>query len=192
MEFEDMKKIWDEQNNENIYAINESELHRRVIKNKIKINHMINRFEWTFLLTVIGIGLFALTFGILDHKLFHFLDAFIFFLAGGYFYKSRLDRIKYEGQSNFSLLGDLEQAIRSIEYHGKRHKNFIIWCILPLVCVTLIQLVSTYNNKPWWLWIVAFGWFVLADWRIKKELRCKILPKKEDLLYLRSLLLKDM
>ena len=34
MEFEDMKKIWDEQNNENIYAINESELHRRVIRNK--------------------------------------------------------------------------------------------------------------------------------------------------------------
>jgi hypothetical protein len=191
MEFEDMKKIWDEQNNENIYTINESELHRRVIRNKNRVKRMIDKFEWTFLLVMFGVGLFATIKGILDNQLFHFLDAFIFFLAAGYFYKSRLDRIKYEGQSNLSLLGDLEQAMRSLDYHGKRHKNFIIWCILPMVCITLIQLVYTYNNKPWWLWIIAFGSFVFADWSIKKELHCKILPKKEDLLHLRSLLLKD-
>ncbi len=192
MEFEDMKKIWDEQNNENIYAINESELHRRVIRKKNRVKRMINKYEWTYLIVMIALGLSATIVGILHNQLFKLVDTLIFFLAAGYIFKSRLDRIKYEGQSNLSLLGDIEQAVRSLDFHSKRHEYFKLWFVLPLVCVVLIKLAYTYNSVSSWVQlIIVIGSFVLSDWAVKKELRCKILPKKEDLLHLRSLLLEN-
>ena len=90
MEFEDMKKIWDEQNNENIYAINESELHSRVIRNKKRVRRMVNKFEWTLFIAMICCGLLAAVMGILHDQLYKLADAFIFFMIAGYIYKSRL------------------------------------------------------------------------------------------------------
>ncbi|MGA8266071.1 MAG: hypothetical protein WB779_16620 [Ignavibacteriaceae bacterium] len=185
-----MKKIWDEQNNENIYAINESELHRRVIRKKNRVKRMINKFEWTLLIAMICIGLLTTIVGILNNQLYKLLDALIFFLVAGYIYKSRRDRIKYEGHSNLSLLDELEQTIRSLDYHAKRHKYFILWYMFPIF-LTFILNATFYYSKPWWVWVGWLAFFSLAYWAIKKELRCKILPKKEDLLHLRSLLLKD-
>ncbi len=190
MEFEDMKKIWDEQNNENIYAINESELHRRVIRKKNRVKRMINKFEVTLLIAMICAGLLTTIIGILHNQLYKLLDALIFFMVAGYIYKSRRDRIKYEGQSNLSLLDDLEQTIRSLDYHAKRQKYFILWYMLPIFFTIIINATFSYS-KPWWLWVIFLAFFAFAYWAVKKELRCRILPKKEDLLHLRSLLLKD-
>jgi len=190
MEFEDMKKIWDEQNNENIYAINESELHRRVIRKKNRVKRMINKFELTCLIAMICCALLATTMGILHNQWYKLGDALIFFMVAGYIYKSRRDRIKYEGQSNLSLLEDIEQAIRSIDYHAKRHKYFILWYMLPIFLTIIVNAAFSYS-KPWWLWVAFLALFAFAYWAIKIELRCRILPKKEDLLNLRSLLLKD-
>jgi hypothetical protein len=62
--------------------------------------------------------------------------------------------------------------------------------MLPIFLTIIIS--STFSNsKPWWLWVGFLAVFGFAYWLVKKELQCKILPKKEDLLNLRSLLLKD-
>jgi hypothetical protein len=190
MEFEDMKKIWDEQNNENIYAINESELHRRVIRNKNRVKRMVNKFEWTCLIAMICCGLLAAAMGVLHVQIYKLVNAFIFFMIAGYIYKSRLERINYEGRSNLSLLEDLEQAIRSIDYHAKRQKYFVLWYMLPIF-FTIIVNAAFSHSKPWWLWVIFLTFFAFAYWAVKKELSCRILPKKEDLLYLRSLLLNN-
>jgi hypothetical protein len=190
MEFEDMKKIWDEQNNENIYAINESELHRRVIRKKNRVKRMINKFELTLLIAMIICGLLTTFMGILHNQWYKLTNALIFFTIAGYIYKSRQDRIKYEGQSNLSLLDDLEQTLRSLDYHAKRQKYFVLWYMLP-VFLTIIISSAFSHSIPWWLWIIFVVVFGFAYWLVKKELQCKILPKKEDLLNLRSLLLKD-
>ena len=190
MEFEEMKKIWDEQKNENIYAINESELHRRVIRKKNRVKRMINKFELTLLIAMICCGLLATTMGILHSQWYKLADAFIFFLIAGYIFKSRQERIKYEGQSNLSLLDDLEQTIRSLDYHAKRQKYFVLWYMLPIF-FTIIISATFSHSKPWWLWVAFVAFFGFAYWAVKKELQCRILPKKEDLLHLHSLLLKD-
>ncbi len=191
MEFKDLKRIWDEQNNENLFIINESILHRRVIQNNIKIRRKINAFEWTVILGLLGLSLFALIDGILYNKLFQLIDALIFLITAGYVFKSRLDRFKNEGKSNLSLLNNLEMAIRNIDHQIKRNKSFRKWFILPLVCVAIIQIIFIENGGMWWLWILIFGSFVYSDWSIKKELYSKILPNKEDLINLKKLLLTD-
>ena len=185
-----MKKIWDEQNNENIYAINESELHRRVIRKKNRVKRMINKFELTLLIAMICCGILTTIMGILHNQWYKLTNALIFFMIAGYIYKSRQERIKYEGQSNLSLLDDLEQTIRSLDYHAKRQKYFVLWYMVPIFLTIIIS--STFSHsKPWWLWGIFLAVFGFAYWLIKKELQCKILPKKEDLLNLRNLLLKD-
>ncbi len=190
MEFEDMKKIWDEQNNENVYAINESELHRRVVRNKKRVRRMVNKFELTLLIAMIVLGLLTAHMGIIHDQSYRFANAFIFFMIAAYIYKSRTDRIKYEGLSNLSLLEDLEQSIRSIDYHAKRQKYFWLWYMLPIFSTIVIR--SAFSHaKPWWLWVVFLAIFGFAYWAVNKELSCRILPKKEDLLHLRSLLLSD-
>ena len=191
MEFEDMKKIWDEQNNENVYAINESELHRRVTNKKRSVNRMINKVEWTYLIAMFIIGIFAIYIGIQRDQWFKFIDAGIFLISAVYIFKTRLDRIKYEGQSNQSILGDVEQAIRSLEFHSNRQKYFQIWFLLPMLLVTVVNLAVTFNVGKLLPFIVLLIIFVLGEKIVKKELDCKINPKKEDLLHLRKLLLSD-
>ena len=41
MEFEDLQKIWDTQNNKPMYVINEEALHRRILSKKNKASLVI-------------------------------------------------------------------------------------------------------------------------------------------------------
>ena len=45
MEFEDMRKIWDEQKGETMYVIDETALHKSVSRKKDAVSRKINRLE---------------------------------------------------------------------------------------------------------------------------------------------------
>ena len=64
MEFDEIKKIWDEQNNQTMYAINEDTLHRRVTSKAKAIGRSADRME---------IGIIAITIFV-DPKFFSFLQ----------------------------------------------------------------------------------------------------------------------
>ena len=53
MEFEEMKKIWDTQNNEPMYAINEAALHQRIRAKR-------NRAKWNADFTEVGLVVIAI------------------------------------------------------------------------------------------------------------------------------------
>ena len=188
MEFEEMKKIWDTQNKEPIYAINEQTLHRRVVKKNIGIKRMANMSEWGLLFISLTVALLMIVEGVLDNELYQLPQGAIFLIVAGYIYWDRKKRLEAEGQSDRTLLGDLEQAIRTIDHHIKRQRNFIWWFILPAAITVLISWAYTYQGKPWWLWPLVMASFAFSYWLVGKELRCKILPKKEDLISLRNML----
>ena len=60
MEFDDMKKIWDSQNNETIYGINEKALHNRIQAKKRKANRITNVSELLLIVTNVASGGFVL------------------------------------------------------------------------------------------------------------------------------------
>lgn len=188
MEFEQMKKIWDDQQHEQMYAINGKTLHRLVLKKNVRIKRMVAIFEWTMLLTMLGLALLMIIEGIIDQEYYQLPEGGILLIVSGFIYWDRRNRIKYQNQSNQSLLGDLEQGIRMIEFHATRERKFVWFFVLPLVVTTLIHAVYTYDGKPWWLWLVAMLSFAVSYWLIKKELRTKVLPKKKELEALRRLL----
>ncbi len=188
MEFENMKKIWDAQNNEHLYAIDEYTLHSRVIKNRTKVKKMANISEWGMLVIMLALALAMIIEGILDNELYQLPEGALLFVVVGYIYRGRRKRLKYEGQTDRTLLGDLEQAIRMINFHIKRQKNFFWWFIMPLVGTNIIHFVYTFNGKPWWLWPLGIVFFVYSYLAVEKELRDKIIPQKEELESLKNLL----
>lgn len=190
MEFEEMKKIWDTQNNEPIYAIDEQALHRRVMKKNIGVKRMANINEWGMLIISLMLALFMFIEGTLDNEIYKFPQGVIFLIVAGYIYWDRKKRLKNEDQSDRTLLGDLEQAIRTINYSIKRQRNFLWWFLMPTAVAILINISFTFKGKSWWVWFIVIAAFVFSYWLVKKELDCKILPKKEDLESLRKLLVE--
>ena len=45
MEFDEIKKIWDAQNNQPLYVIDEKALHNR-IQSKMNVKHLTNISDW--------------------------------------------------------------------------------------------------------------------------------------------------
>ena len=65
MKFEDMKKIWDEQAQEQVYAINQEKLHENIRSRKRNASRMVDRIE-LFLIGVngiVGVGLIDISPG---------------------------------------------------------------------------------------------------------------------------------
>jgi hypothetical protein len=60
MEFEEMQKIWDSQNNETLYAINEKSLHNSIKQKGRNINKYVMFFEWAMIVSTLFVAL-ALT-----------------------------------------------------------------------------------------------------------------------------------
>lgn len=188
MEFEEMKKIWDTQSSAPVYAIDEQALHRRVMQKNIGIKRLANINEWGMLIISLMLALYMILEGIRDSEIYKFPQGVIFLIVAGYIYWDRKKRLKNEGQSDRTLLGDLEQAIRTIDYQIRRHRNFLWWFLMPTAVTILINTAFTYKGKSWWVWPIVIISFALSYWLVKKELRCKILPKKESLESLRKLL----
>jgi hypothetical protein len=188
MEFEDMQKIWDTQNQQHVYAINEQTLHDRVIKNHANIMRYVNISEWMMFLIMLALSLVVLQDGIFNDELYQVPEALILLVATGYIYHARRERLRHEPQSDRSLLGDLNQALQAITHHARQQRNFIWWFIAPMVITTLIHMAFTYQGKPIWLWPLAFGMFIFNYWTIQRTLNNRVLPEKEDLEALRSML----
>src|SRR5258706_4462941 len=60
MEFEDMKKIWDTQNNETLFVINEQAMHKRILSKRASANHIANISEWLLIFVNAGAGMLML------------------------------------------------------------------------------------------------------------------------------------
>lgn len=190
MEFEEMKRIWDMQRDEPLYAIDERTLHDRVIRKNAGIRRMASVSEWSLLFMAFGMALAMIVEGVLQNELYQLPQGVIFLLVAAYIYYDRKQRLKYDGRSDRTLLGDLEQAIRTIDYHIRRQRRFVWWFLLPAVVAVLVSAPFTWSGKPWWLWLLALGAFGVSWWVVRLELRRTIAPRREDLEALRRMLLE--
>ena len=59
MEFDELKQVWDSQNNELLYAINEQALHNRILSKKKQAYHITNVSELLMIIVNMGAGYFV-------------------------------------------------------------------------------------------------------------------------------------
>jgi hypothetical protein len=163
MEFDEMKKVWDTQNNEPVYGINEQALHKRIVAKKntgLRITHIS---EW--LLIVVNMGAGAFIFGSSWYKqssnVFMYILAAWMFISGLYFLVHRIRRIQADQQFDRSMLGDLRYAI-SIASYQVRISLVMRWNIVPIGLLVILSIM--YGGKSVWLAAGIFIFLVLTSY----------------------------
>ena len=180
MEFEDLKKIWDTQNNEPMYAINETALHKR-------IHHLSRRTGWLAHVNEIGIiiiALFTSAFLLFDalnanESPYAYVGPVAFVLIGLFVYLSRHNRKKNENSFDQSMLGELNSAIRNATYLVRFARTFVWWFLLPAAAFCFPNM--WINNDPWYKWLLVLASFWLSYLVVSWDLNRVHLPRKRQL-----------
>jgi hypothetical protein len=168
MEFNEMKKIWDSQNNEPLYAINENALHNRILSKKKTGYHITNTSELLLIIVNAGAGLFVLGLNLSKPgvNIYMYLLGAWMLLSALYMLVSRIRRIKRSQQFDRSMLGDLSQAI-SLATYQVRLSHFGRWNILPIGILSLLGLWD--SGKPAWTILGIVIVFALAAFASRWE-----------------------
>ena len=191
MDFENLQVIWNSQNSEKMYAINESALYAYIQHKGRSINRLLSSFE----IMMIGANLFAgiwLTAGSLGNNTPSpkFILS-VFYLAFAVYGLIRpLIRRNEEQPFAHTLLGELDKAIWRIDYLMRQSRNMIMWYLLPLTfivgCMSFFNIrllpasgillaatVATYFAHRW-----EFNKFHLPNKRNLEQLRNKLISQE--------------
>ena len=189
MEFEEMKRIWDTQNNEPVYAINEEALRKRIEGKKKQVSYTTGLSE----LIIIGANILAagiiMVSGAIEGKqsTFAYLLAAAMVLTAVFMAVSRIRRMRSEDRFEASMLGDLDHAITNARYQvwlaaaGR-------WGLLPIALFTTLSVWD--DGTTWWKLLLVLAFFVAAYFLSGKEYKC-IKHRKNKLEALRDNLQKQ-
>ena len=190
MEFDEIKKIWDNQNNEPMYAINEAALHKRIHSYNKRTGWLAHINELGLILISVAVGLFLLIDAV-DAKvnLYSYIGAILFFLIGSFVLWSRIQRKKTAISYGKSMLDELDHAISNARYLVNFSKTFVWWFILPAALFVIPNMVI--QGAPWYKWLLILASFVLSWLVVRFELNKMHLPRKKKLEALREKLAEE-
>lgn len=163
MEFEDLQKIWNTQNQQPMYALNEQALHNR-IKAKKNTSGRISHFSELFLMgsNIAAALIVMISILIKDHgNIYSWLLIGLMILTAGYVWMGRVQRRKRAQSFDQSMLGELEHAISDASFQV-RLSGIMRWYVLP---AGLLIILSVWKNESpvWGLLLIAlffgFTWF---------------------------------
>ena len=167
MEFEELQKIWDTQNNEPLYAINEKTLHNRILSKKKQGLHITNTSELLSIIVNAGAGcfIFGVNFFKYSGNIFMYLLSAWMIVCALYLLVSRLHRIKANQKFDRSISGDLNHAI-SVATYQVRLSQMMRWNLLPVG--TLIVL-GVWGSGKFWLAVGMVVLFLLTHYASRWE-----------------------
>jgi hypothetical protein len=140
MEFDEMKKIWDAQNNQPLYVIDEKALHNRIQSKMNSGLHYANISEWSLIIVNLGAG--SILLGLNPFKpganVFMYLETAWMFATVVYVVISRIRRIKASRRFDRSIHGDLNHAI-SLASYQVRLSRIMLWNLLPMGAIMIFS-----------------------------------------------------
>ncbi len=188
MEFEEMQVIWNSQNDEKLYAINEQALHDRIRRKGQSVNRLVGIFEWIMIVANLLVGVVLAVEAFYDQEplLYYVLPAL--YLAYGVFaLVRRLTRRKAGERFAPTVLGELDKALWQINFLINQSRTIIVWYLLPIFLVASVYFLL--NGK--WLWALVLGLVIFpatfagSRWEVNRY----YVPKKRALESLRETLL---
>jgi hypothetical protein len=168
MEFDEMKKIWDSQNNEPLYAINEKALHDRILAKKKQAYHITNISELLMIIVNLSVGLLILGINLLKQNVNIYLFLLSAWMLGSAIYvlMSRIRRIKGDNQFERSMRGDLHYAI-SVATYQVRLSQLGRWSILPIGIFSILGVWG--GGKSVWVALGMLIFIVLTNYVARWE-----------------------
>jgi hypothetical protein len=178
MKFEEMKKIWDAQNNEMLFGINEKTMHNLIHSKKNKGQRITNTSELLWIVVNIIAGSFVLVMNLVKGNENIFMYLLAAWMLGTAFIvsASRVKRISSNKKYNRSMLGDLEHAISLAGYQiwfsilGR-------WNVLPVGLLVILGLWD--SGRSIWVLIAVMIFFILSNYASGWEHRIYLRRKKE-------------
>lgn len=163
MEFDELKKVWDAQNNEPLYGFNETALHNRILTKKKKGIHITNVSEFIGIVVNAACGCFIFWLNYFSHKsnVFMYCLAVWMLLTALYLFVGRGRRIKGDQRFNRSMYGDLDHAI-SVATHQVRFSQLMRWNILPMGIFILLGFWDT--GKSVWIAVGTIIFFIVVTY----------------------------
>jgi len=163
MEFDELKKIWDMENQTNSYAINEVALHNRIMVKKAKTQHITNFSEWLAIGVNAGAGLFMLYVNLSKTPVNFYmcvLSAWLL-LSAIFVAHFRIKRMRKENRFDESMLGDLRHALSTARYQV-RLSRYLRWNGVVVAMLTALELWEA--GKPPIISLGIMVFFILANW----------------------------
>lgn len=185
MEFDELQKIWDSQNQQPMYMINEDALHNRIQTKKAKASHITNFSE--LLLMGVNAGAGCLVLGLNASKsgnsLFMYLLVGWMLVTASAVLVSRIRRLQRENRFDRSLLGELDHAISMTTYQV-RLSQLMRWNNLPIALLVVSGMLD--GGKSLWIVAALVLFFILvgfaSNWEhrfyISRKLELETLQKK--------------
>lgn len=160
MEFEELKKVWDKQNEKPIYVMNEEALHRRILSKKKGASHITSFTELMLILVNAGAGALVLIVTLSKPaNIFMSVLAGWMFVTAGYALTHRLRRLRDTNVFDRSMLGDLQHALSDATYQV-RLSGIMRWNILPLGALTVLGVLQ--SSGSWWFAVGLVVFLALA------------------------------
>jgi hypothetical protein len=191
MEFEQMKKIWDEQKQEALYVINEEALHDSIRAKKAKAHKMMNWNEIGLILINLGVGCKLIITAIANNEgPIDYIGGGIMFLIALYILVIRTRRIKSERQFDRSILGEIDHAISTTQSNILLGTSMVWWYFLPIVGYLIAKMI--YVGVAWYQWLFIAGMMVLGRFVAGLEIKKWHKPRLQKLQSLRMKLLEEV
>lgn len=160
MEFEEMKKIWDDQNQRPLYAIDEDALRRRIHSKSRKASITSNVNEIALILISLVTFTIIIVKNIDRSNPYAYPPVIMLMLTSVYVYIGRVRRKKKEQQFDRTMLGDLDHALYNVDYEVKRARTFPLWYLLPVAIPAMLNMYM--NDASVFKWTFVSGAFVLS------------------------------
>ena len=161
MEFDELQKIWNEQNNQPLYAINEKAMYNIILSKKKQAHHITNISELLLIFVNIGSGILILGINLFKQSgniSLYLLSAWMLGSAL-YILVRRIQRKNGDNQFDRSMRGDLRHAI-SVTTYQAHISQIMRWNILPIAALTLLGLWE--GGKPIWIALIVLLFFALT------------------------------
>lgn len=189
MEFEEMQKIWDHQNQRPLYAIDEDALRRRIHAKSRKASFTSNMNEIALMAISIITFVFVVIKNLGNGNLYAYPPVIILLLTSVYVYIGRIKRKNKERQFDRTMLGELDHALYNSEYEIRRARTFPLWYILPVSIPAMLNMYM--NDASVYKWIFVLFAFVLSYFVVWLGLTKMQEPRKRKLEKLREKMLQD-
>lgn len=186
MQFEDLQKVWDQQNQQPMYVLNEEALQQQIRRKGNKISRYITINEFGLLIiSVLTTANLAFTS---ENRTYALLVGIAMFSSCAYMMWGRYQRLKKTPEAS-SVLAELEYTISQSDYYLQFAKTFFLWFMLPMALVVVFRLFSAEAGL--WKWLLIIGSFSFAFLLVRLELHYKHLPRKRSLEKLKEKLLEE-
>ena len=185
MDFEELKVIWDSQENEKMYAINEAALHTYIKKNLKSVTNTLKFFETVIVAVNLLVGIWLLIESLDNNFPSPQLILAVFYFGFGVYALVRVFKRK-EAEKPFekTVVGEVDRAIWRIDYLMAEGKRMINWYLVPLILV--LGVMAIFDTRLWITVALMLVTTVSTYYGYRWEFNKIHLPRKQNLNALRE------